>query len=211
MPDRSASRTARERSVSAAWLGAHHRVLGIGPREDQRGIVGLAAQRVVAGTERAADYDREFRHNRIAHHIHKLRPGTNNAGLLGLFADHEALHVLEEYERNACLIAVHHEAGRFVGGVGIDDAADLQFAGGGSTAVFLVGDDADRVAADFRERRHERLTELGFVFLQRINIDDAFQHVADIVFGAAIGGEYVIYVFGIGCRMSGVRCQISDT
>ena len=94
------------------------------------------------------------------------------------------------------LVAVHHEAGRLVGRVGIDHAADLQFAAGGPAAMLLIGDDSNRMAADFRERRDERLAELGLVFLQRIVIDDARQHVAHIVLAAPVGGNEIVDAIG---------------
>ena len=51
--------------------------------------------------------------------------GANNAAPFGVFADHEAVHVVEEDEGDEVLIAVHDEAGGFLRALGIDDAADF--------------------------------------------------------------------------------------
>ena len=68
--------------------------------------------------------------------------------LLGVAADHEAVDVLQEEERQPGLVAVHDEPRRLVGAVGVDDAADLHALGGCVGCLPLVGDDADRPAAD---------------------------------------------------------------
>ena len=56
-------------------VGAHHRVAGRGPGQDQPGVVGLSAQRVIAGPERPANDHRQLRHHAIADHIDQLGPG----------------------------------------------------------------------------------------------------------------------------------------
>src|SRR5262249_40775669 len=143
------------------------------PGEDEGGVVGFTAQRIVTGAKRPADDDSQFRHDRITDDVHKLGPGANDPSLLGLFADHESLDILKKDDRYARLIAVHHEAGSFVGCVWIDHAADLEFAGGGTTAMFLIGDNADGVATDFSVGSDQREAVFGFVFLKRIWIEDA--------------------------------------
>ena len=72
--------------------------------------------------------------------------------VLDLRADHEAGHVLQEDERDVEGVAEVDEARRLVGGVVLEDAAEL---------LRLVGDDADRPAAEAREAGDDRLRPLA--------------------------------------------------
>ena len=62
-------------------------------------IVCLAAQRVVAGAEAAADDYGDLRHRRVAHGVYQLGAAPNDAALLRIAADHETVHILEENDR----------------------------------------------------------------------------------------------------------------
>ena len=113
-------------SVLGRLVAAHDGVLRGRPGEDEARVERLAAQGVVAGAERAADDQRDLRHDAVGDRVDQLRPGLDDAGLLGVAADHEAVDVLEEEDRHARLVAVHDEARGLVGGIDVDDAAELQ-------------------------------------------------------------------------------------
>ena len=114
-------------------LGAHHRDLGARPGDDQVRLVGLAAHHVVAGAVGLADHHGDLRHRRARDRVEHLRAVADDAGLLDLRADHEARHVLQEEQRDAEGVAEVDEARGLVGGVVLEDAAEV---------LGLVGDDA---------------------------------------------------------------------
>ena len=72
------------------------------------------------------------------------------------------------------------------------------FAAGSAAAVFLIGDEADGVSADFCVGGDECETVFCFVFLQRILIDDAGEHIPHIVFAAAVARDEVVKAVGGG-------------
>ncbi len=117
---------------------------------------------MILGTTRGAD-----RRNH-------LRAGANDAGPLRIFADHESVDVVQEDQGDQVLIAVHDEAGRFLRALGIDDAADLDpfrpADGPMATRLILVdllvGDDADRVAADARIAAKNGPAEIRLVLVE---------------------------------------------
>ena len=122
-----------------------------GPGVDLVGLVGLAVHHVVAGAVGLADHDGDLRHRRPRDRVEHLRPVADDPGVLDLRADHEAGHVLEEDQRDREGVAEVDEAGRLVGGVVLEDAAEL---------LRLVGDDPDRLAAEAGEAGDDRLREL---------------------------------------------------
>ena len=69
---------------------------------------------------------------------------ADDALLLDRGADDEAGHVVQEHERDAERVAQPHEAGRLVGRVHVERAAEHHR---------LAGHDADRLPADAGERR----------------------------------------------------------
>ena len=74
--------------------------------------------------------------------------------MLDLRADHEAGHVLQEHERDVERVADLDEARGLVGGVVVEDAAEV---------LRLVGDDPRRAAADAREARDDRCAHRGLM------------------------------------------------
>ena len=117
----------------------------------------------------------------LADDVHEFRPGLDDARLLGIAADHEAVHVLQKDQRRPGLVAVHDEAGRLVGAVVIDHAAELQPLFGRLFRMMLVGDDADREPAEPRVAADQRLAVLGLVLLKACRVDEAVEHVAHFV------------------------------
>ena len=154
--------------MSRGLRRAHHGIARVWPGENETRIVSLAAERIVARAERSADDDGDFRHGGVADRVDQLRAAADDPALFRIAADHEAGHILEENDRQPGLIAVHDEARGLVGAVGINDAAHLDAGLLRAHLVALVGDDADRMAADARVGRDERFAVVGFVFVERI-------------------------------------------
>ena len=73
-----------------------------------------------------------------------LAPALMMPVALAVAADHEAVHVLQEDDRQPVLVAVHDEAGGLLGAVDVEHAAELERPVGRPHAMVLIGDDADR-------------------------------------------------------------------
>ncbi len=153
-------------------LGAHHRDLRARPGHDQVGLVGLAAHHVVARAVGLPDDDRDLRDGRARDGVEHLRAVADDAGLLDLRADHEAGHVLEEEQRDTERVAQVDEARRLVGGVVLEDPAEL---------LRLARDDADRTPAHPREAGDDRLRELRLNVEVEAVVDDPADHLVHVV------------------------------
>ena len=75
-------------------VAAHNGILGRGPGENETRIEGFAAESVIAGAERTAQDHGDLRHHAVGNDVDELGPGLDDTGLLGILADHEAVHVL---------------------------------------------------------------------------------------------------------------------
>ena len=106
-------------------VAAHDGVARRGPREDEARIVGLAAHGVVSRAEAAAEDHGDFGHDAVGDGVDHFCAGADDAAPLGVVADHEAVDVVQENQRDEVLIAVQDEARGFFGGLGVDDAAEL--------------------------------------------------------------------------------------
>src|SRR5690606_5639211 len=135
-------------------LTAHDAVTGARQREDEPRAERLAAHSVMAGTVRASEDDAEPWDHAVAHRVHHLGAAPDDPVLFALFADHEAVDVVEEQQRYTRLVAVEDEPCGFVGGFGVDDAADLDPSTSLDDAL-LIGDDADRVPTESRGAAHQ--------------------------------------------------------
>ena len=124
-------------------LTAHDGVLRGRPGEHEPWIESFAAQGIIAGTKRAAQNHRNLGHHTVGDHVNQLGPGSNNAGLFGIAAHHEAVDVLEKDKRHPALIAVHDEAGGLVSGVNVNHTPKLQRAVGQLHTFALIGDNAN--------------------------------------------------------------------
>ena len=184
---------------------AHHGVTGVGPREDEARIEGLAAKRVVARAIAAADDHGELRHGGVAHRVHQFRAAADDAALLGVLPNHEALHILKKDQRQPRLVAVEDKPRRLVRAVGIDHARHLQARRLRLHAHALVRHDAHRAAADPRIHAHEGFAVVGLVFLDRPGVDYAGQQVARIVVLASVDRDQVVNV-----RRRTRRCRGRD-
>ena len=136
-------------------VGPHHGHVGAGPGEDEARIEGFAAQGVIARPVRAAGDDRDLRHAAVADGVDQLGAGLDDARAFGVAADHKAVDVLQENDRQPVLIAIHHEPGGLFGAVDVQHAAELIGPVGRPHAMMLIGDDADGKAADPRRAADE--------------------------------------------------------
>lgn len=198
-------------------IGAHDGAFGAGPGEGEEGVESPAAHGVVSRAVGAAGDEDDFGDDGIGHGVDHFGAGADDAALFGVSADHEACGVVEEEEGDLALVAVHDEAGGFVGGVVVDDAGHLDGFGGACFAaghgaldeLFLVGEDPHRVAADFRVAADDGLAVIGFVFVEvggeglvafRVfvgaDVDEAFDDGFDVVLDAGFVGEEGVEVFG---------------
>src|SRR5437016_8554547 len=59
----------------------HHGVACVWPSKDKTRVISLAAERVIPGTKRATDHDRDFRHDWITDRIYQLRPAADDSTL----------------------------------------------------------------------------------------------------------------------------------
>ena len=179
---------------AGSGVAAHDGVPRGGPSEDETRVKGFAAHGVIAGAETAAADDRNFRHYAVRHRINHFCAGADDAGPFGVFADHEAIDVVEENQRDAVLVAVEDEASGFLGGLGVDDAAEFDAfligaAGCGGYVFLLIGDDADRPATDAGVAAEQSFAVFGAVFLEFSGVDDAGEDVAHVVLLAGVVGE----------------------
>ena len=81
-------------------IAAHHGVARGGPGENEARVVGFAAHGVVSGAETAAADHGDFRHDAVGDGVHHLGAGADDAAPFGFLADHEAVHVVQENQRN---------------------------------------------------------------------------------------------------------------
>ena len=102
------------------------------------------------------------------------------------------------------MIAIHDEARGFVGAVGVNDAAHLDAGFLGADLMALIGDDADRMAADAGVGGDERFAVIGLVFIERIRIDDRGEKIARVVGFLTFETDQIVNRIRIFRRMSRV-------
>ena len=160
-----------ERDLDHA-LRAHHADLRARPRHDQVRLIRAAVHHVVAGAVGLARDHRDLRHRRVGDRVEHLGAVADDAFGLDLRADHEAGHVLDEHQRDRERVAQVHEARGLVGGVVVEDAAQL---------LGLVGDDPDRPSAEAREARDDRLRPLALDVEVLAVVDDPADHLVHVI------------------------------
>src|SRR5262249_14864633 len=170
-------------------------------------IVGFAAHGVVAGAKAAAADDADFRHHTVGHGVDHFCAGADDAVPFGVSADHEAVDVVQENERNFVLVAVEDEARGFFGGLGVDDAAKFNAllvgaAGKRLHMLFLVGDDAHSPSANARIAAEQSLAVFGAIFLEFAGVDDAGNDFAHVVLLARIIGEDAVDFLALVQRLA---------
>ena len=156
-------------------LAAHHRDPRVRPHPQEPGAVGAAAHRIVAGAERTADQHRQLGHPGAGHRGDHLGAVLGDAAGLRLAADHEPGDVLQEHQRDAPLAAQLDEVGALQRRFRKQDA--------------VVADDPDRVAVDVGEGANQGRTVKLLELLEVGVVDDAGDHLADVVGLSEIGGN----------------------
>ena len=163
-------------------LGPHHRDLGTRPGHDQVGLVGLAAHHVVARAVGLPHDDGHLRHGGARDGVEHLRAVPDDPGVLDLRADHEAGHVHQEEQRDAVGVAEVDEARRLVGGVVLEDAAEV---------TRLVGHDPHRAAAHPGEAGDDRARPARLEVEPLPVVHDPADHVVHVVRVARGVGQHV--------------------
>src|SRR4029077_12526287 len=105
---------------------AHHGESCRGPREHEARVVGFSAHGVIAGAEAAAANYRYFWNDAIGDGVHHFGAGADNAAPLGIFANHEAVDVVQKNKRDAVLVAIENEARGFFRGLGVNHAPKFE-------------------------------------------------------------------------------------
>ena len=172
-------------------VAAHHGEARRGPGKHEARIVGFAAHGVVSGAKTSAANHGDFRNNAVRHGVYHFRPGANDAAPFGVFANHEAVDVMEKNQRDAILVAVENKARGFFRGFGVNHAAKfhalLVRAARKRLHVFLlIRDDSNGPASDARIAAEQRFAAFGAVFLEFAGIHDAGDDFAHVVLLAGI-------------------------
>ena len=167
----------------------------MGQAKDEARIVRFAAHGVVAGAEAAAaDHGDLGHHAELRHGVHHLCAGADDAAPLRILADHEAVDIVQENQRDEILIAVHDEARGLVGALGVDDAAEFDafFAGvpGADTGdCFFWLATMPTAQPPMRAYPQSTVGRIRLVLVELAAIDDArddLVHVVDVAGG--VGG-----------------------
>src|SRR6266404_4640252 len=166
-------------------IAAHDREARRGPREHKAWVVGFAAHGVISGAEAAAANYRNLWNDAVGHGVYHFCAGADDAAPLRVFADHEAVYIVEKNQGNAILIAVENEACGFFRGLGINHAAKfdtflVRAARQCLNVFFLIRDDADGPAANARIAAKKGFAILRAVFFEFACIHNAgndFSHV----------------------------------
>jgi len=98
---------------------------------------------------------RYFWNYAIRHRVYHFRACADDAAPFRVFADHKAVHVVQENQWNSVLVAIENEARGFFRGLGINHAAkfDALLVGAARQRLhvfLLIRDNADGPAADAR-------------------------------------------------------------
>ena len=115
---------------------------------------------------------------------------------------------MEKHKRDQVLVAVHDEARGFFGGLGVDDAAELDafvaFVVGLLRVKFLVGDDAYGEASDARVAADHRFAILRLVLIEAAFIHDARENLLHIIGTRGRGVVGAVDFFGRHRRVDGL-------
>src|SRR5438552_5349111 len=130
------------RQHAGRLFATHHADARVGPGPQKARRVRAAAHAVVAGTEAAADEDRQLGHLGGGDGRDHLRAVLGDAGILVLAAHHEAADVLQEEQRHAARGAQLDEVRALLSHLAEQDA--------------VVGNDAHRHAVQAREAGDQR-------------------------------------------------------
>src|SRR5262249_47104288 len=102
------------------------------------------------------------------------------------------------------LIAIHDEACGFLGGFGVNDAAELDTPITGVVGLvyvrLLIGNDAHSVTADASEAADHGLAVLWAVLVEVAVVDDADEDFLHVVLLGAVGVEDAVNLCGVVAR-----------
>ena len=188
-------------------IAAHHRVACRRPGKNEARVVGLPAHGVMARAEAAAANHGNLGHNAVRHGVDHFRAGSDDPAPFRVFADHEAVHVVQENKRDAVLVAVEDEARRLLRGLRIDHSAELDalLVRTGSKrlhVLFLVRDDTDGPAANARIAAEQGFAVFGAVFLEFACVHNARDDFAHVVLLRRFGGEDAVNFFASVARIA---------
>ena len=146
----------------------------------------------MARTEAAPANHRNLRHHAVGYGVHHFCSGADDSAPLSLFTHHEAIDVVQEDQRHQVLVAVEDKPRGFFGGLGVDNAAELDppLAGARRDSLhvfFLVGDEAYGPAADARVAAQQRLAVLGAILFKSAAVDDPRNHLPHVVLLDGVG------------------------
>ena len=113
-----------------------------------------------------------FGHRRFGERVEQLGAGADDAAVLLPHARQEAGHVLERDERNVERVAEPHEARALHRRVDVEAPGEHRR---------LIGDDADRPAAQPREADDDVLREVPMHFEERAVVDDRADQIVHVV------------------------------
>ena len=158
------------------------------------------------GAKAAAADHRDFGHHAIRYRVDHLGSGANDPAPLGFLADHEAIHVVQENQRDPVLVAVEDKPRGLVRRVGVDHATKFNPLLIGARRhrrdlLFLVGDNTHRPAANPRVPAKQSLPVLRAVFFEMAAVHhprDNFAHV--VLLAGARRKHSVDALFRIGRR-----------
>src|SRR5258708_2952931 len=171
--------------VGGADVAAHYGEARRGPCKHKSRIVGFAAHSVIPRAEAAAANYGNFWNDAVGDGVYHFRAGANDSAPLRVFADHEAVHVVHENQRNAVLIAIENEARGFFRRLSINYAAkfDAFLVRAASQALhvfFLILGHPAGTSASVGAAAKQRFAVFRAVFLEFAGVHDAgndFPHV----------------------------------
>ena len=163
-----------------ADAGVHEGDFGAGPGGDEGVIEAVAGEGEVGEAEGFAEDDGEAGDGGKRECFEEHDRLVEEAVVLGLAADDEAGHVLEEDEGDVEGFAEADELGSLVAGFGSERAG---------VEHGVAGEDADGSAADAGERGDQGAPEAGFEFEHSAVVDDSGDHAVHVVGALAAGGD----------------------
>src|SRR3989475_280678 len=127
--------------------------------------------------------------------------GADDAAPFRVFADHEAVYVVQKNQWDAVLVAIENEARRFFRGLGINHAAKfdtllVRAARQCLHVFFLIGDNADGPAANAGVSAKKSFAVLRAVLFELARIDGARDDLLHIVLLRWVAGENPVDVVG---------------
>src|SRR5205085_8102070 len=83
----------------------HHPHASSGPTKDEVRIEALSGHRVITGARCVIDCQNNLRNRRRCHRFYKLRTGTDDSRVFGLWSNHESGNILNKQQRRLMTVA----------------------------------------------------------------------------------------------------------